>query len=566
MKEPHKIDDIFKKKLDDFQAAPPDNIWDNIKAGVNDSGIGSGIANTGSSFMNFTSIIITISILSVVIVGSIYLLSPDKNTGITYQPNNNKSNQKNIILNENNNDENINNNILSDDSEEKDFTKTSDQDEKTSDDNQNTYDATKEAIQNANNLNNSKKNKSDSKENTTKTKEKQKNRNLISMNVKTQKKSEIIIKNKLPVKSNKTSANDNIYTNENKKSDKKNIAEVNFDVASSLNKDESDVSKNSIAANENKNSIGVNDNQNIKKDTESINNKKDNSGPDSDNNSDNIAENPTENSKENPSENKKDSKAKDPTNNKGQRNVKTPKFDKNDKDKNYGNESDMYIGLNYMQEFWNDMLSESDNYSFGISIQKNFKNLVIQSGIGIGISEDKWVYNTSYKENSIVDYFEDVVSVNFDSLGNIIEWNTVEVAVWDSLNGIHIDNSNKKYTSFIIPLFIGYEFTHKNLIITPKAGILLSLQMNNSDKKNYYINDNATILQITDNSQSRNKSFLQYAVSIEGKYMLNNTIGFTLEPTLLYYPKTVYDNGSLSKKQYYSFGIKGGIVFKLNKL
>ncbi len=190
------------------------------------------------------------------------------------------------------------------------------------------------------------------------------------------------------------------------------------------------------------------------------------------------------------------------------------------------------------------------------------KDFYVQIGAGIGLSNDEGKFNIDYSQFDSIGYYYKVTGFIINPQTGAPIYKTEEENVYDTIFYNETKTSDNLYTYLRIPAFVGLQVhENKGFSVSLKAGGVYSVLINKKEPGTQYTNNNATWIQITDESQKRIQSNLQLSVGMGFAYQIRNKLSISAEPTYNYYINQVYVN-SLTSKTPWSIGLRTGIIFK----
>ncbi|MCF8368511.1 MAG: hypothetical protein K9G76_05665 [Bacteroidales bacterium] len=187
----------------------------------------------------------------------------------------------------------------------------------------------------------------------------------------------------------------------------------------------------------------------------------------------------------------------------------------------------------------------------------------IQAGLGYGITEDEGVFDINYAQYDSIGYYYKVSSFTINPNTGKPEYITEEEGLFDTITYNTIEKTKNYYSYVRIPVYIGINFrTYKRISIDLKGGLVYSVLVNENQKIAQFENDNATWVNITDNTRARIHSNLQLSAGIALNYQLSNSYYLSIEPVYNHYLQSIYQHRyQLNAPS--SFGIRLGLIIKL---
>ncbi|MCX6230228.1 MAG: hypothetical protein NTZ33_01675 [Bacteroidetes bacterium] len=202
---------------------------------------------------------------------------------------------------------------------------------------------------------------------------------------------------------------------------------------------------------------------------------------------------------------------------------------------------------------------------FGISLKYNYRKWIIQTGLNFSSFSDNFTYNSDQQLNQFKTYHY-VDSVIYNPQGNIIQYITHPVTINDSVLYQQLLSISRKYTMLNIPLVIGYQLNYGKFSVGLKAGVLCSVII--AEKESMKLPDNpaVSILKIYSTNNSVNKVNWGTILAAEFDYNFTKRLGFSTEPVLQYYFKSLYKEMDINSVSYsqkpYLLGVKFGLYYK----
>jgi hypothetical protein len=208
--------------------------------------------------------------------------------------------------------------------------------------------------------------------------------------------------------------------------------------------------------------------------------------------------------------------------------------------------------------------STSLDYGFQLLPRVTLGNWYLQSGIGLRIGNDEGKYVVNY--NKYLGSYEDVYEVTFDSTesGVIPTYHTQTVDVYDTVPYYSISDTKVRYTYLDIPLLFGHEWSFSRFSLSVHAGPSLSLLAGRSTPAADYPDERIRILSESPQIPARETINWQLMAGAGFNYRVSDNISFSLEPTFRYFLSGQYQDGELNTLQPYSFGIRAGLIYKIN--
>ncbi len=190
----------------------------------------------------------------------------------------------------------------------------------------------------------------------------------------------------------------------------------------------------------------------------------------------------------------------------------------------------------------------------------------IRSGISFSYSENSYDYHLYHTTYDKIGTYNDVYDVELDAYGNITNYLTEEVVVYDSVIHDLLTQTNNKYTYLQIPILYGQEFE-----LSPRwsysfnTGPLISFLIKEGKELDLDLNEYALTAAPIDYTPNRINTNLQYVIAVGLNYELAKNLSIYLEPRYKYFVSNLYDGNKHITKKPYSIGFKFGIFYKINK-
>jgi len=203
------------------------------------------------------------------------------------------------------------------------------------------------------------------------------------------------------------------------------------------------------------------------------------------------------------------------------------------------------------------------NQSAQISANYDYKNITIQSGIGLSFYNNEALSSVNYISCDSVGYYEKVTSfyVIMESGTPNVVFNTVPVNVYDSLYHSSYEFTRNNYRYLQIPLLIGYKMYYNRFSLTIRSGAGLGILNYKKEPGTPFNKKDAQLLSIEQHTPSLTKTYWQFLFSVGGGYQFTDNISIAVEPTFKYYLSPFYEQKDF-KRYPYSIGVKTGIYFR----
>jgi len=229
----------------------------------------------------------------------------------------------------------------------------------------------------------------------------------------------------------------------------------------------------------------------------------------------------------------------------------------------YGSKSNLIYGFNILPEL---ILPGSGkvNKSIGFEITGRyiFKDVFLETGLGINVSEDDGKFTIDYEQYDSIGYYYKVNSFTIDESGQPV-FNTGVEAVYDTVGYSEQKTKRNTYTYLYLPLSAGinlYQF--KKFSINLQAGVIYSLMVAKNEQESGYENENATSIDITNETPARLSSNWILKTSLGLHYQLTPKVSLNIEPHFKYYLIPVYEQ-IYNPKPTFGGGLRVGLYFNL---
>lgn len=191
------------------------------------------------------------------------------------------------------------------------------------------------------------------------------------------------------------------------------------------------------------------------------------------------------------------------------------------------------------------------------------KDAFIQLGAGYGISKNDGIFNVNYSQYDSLGFYEQVNSFSVDAATGLPIYHTTTEGVFDTVNYSTLETSGNRYSYFRIPVTAGLKFYElKRLSFFAEAGATYSVLVKEHEPGITFTNEQATSVEIIDNSPARVKSTFQLSAGLGLKYVLNHRFDLRLDAMYNYYWNSIMERQNQQKSPF-SISIKAGVQFKL---
>jgi len=212
-----------------------------------------------------------------------------------------------------------------------------------------------------------------------------------------------------------------------------------------------------------------------------------------------------------------------------------------------------------------DSIPNNQSYNFDLSVSYHFSNYYfIQTGLGISFSNDDGKYTIDYERYDYMGSYEDVYDVTFDTTlqGIIPIYHTKTVDVYDSVRHISISQTKNRYTYLQIPLLFGYNFSKNKMTYSVKGGPSLSVLLFDNIPDANLQDEHIKIIRINQKMPIRIQTNWQFLVNFGFNYRFSDKFSISMEPSLRYYIKSVYEKKYITTKHPFSVGLRTGVIYK----
>ena len=207
--------------------------------------------------------------------------------------------------------------------------------------------------------------------------------------------------------------------------------------------------------------------------------------------------------------------------------------------------------------------SREQNYIGGFAINYISSNYMLEGGFELSFSNDLGDYMVNMQTFDSTGYYNHVGSFTIDPENpDSIIFNTVPVAVMDSVEHKSLQQTQNQYTYLQFPFMIGYKAFQKGLFSAYiKAGPSFSVLLNRKEPTLNYYNPDATVQNVDNYTPTRTNTSIQILVSLCLHYQASENFGILIEPTYRYYLRSVYDAQGGELKNPFGIGIRGGMFY-----
>lgn len=193
----------------------------------------------------------------------------------------------------------------------------------------------------------------------------------------------------------------------------------------------------------------------------------------------------------------------------------------------------------------------------------NVNDWFIQFGAGVGLSEDNGTYRIDYAQYDSIGYYYEVTGFTIDPETGAPVYKTDVKDVYDTVLYNQTKTTDNLYTYLRFPVFGGLKVhENKRFSVCVKAGGTYSILINKNEPGTDFTNDNATWINISNETPERIQSNLQLSFAVGFSYQISNKLSINVEPVYNYYVNPVYERRFNSKSPW-SVGLRAGILFKL---
>ncbi|OQX79275.1 MAG: hypothetical protein B6D61_03875 [Bacteroidetes bacterium 4484_249] len=192
----------------------------------------------------------------------------------------------------------------------------------------------------------------------------------------------------------------------------------------------------------------------------------------------------------------------------------------------------------------------------------NVNDWCIEVGAGVGLSEDNGTYRIDYAQYDSIGYYYEVTGFTINPETGKPEYKTEIEGVYDTVLYNQTQTTDNLYTYLRFPVFGGLNVhENKNFSVCIKAGGIYSILINKNEPGTDFTNDNATWINISNETPERIQSHLQLSLAVGLHYRLSNKLSISAEPIYNYYVNPVYER-RYNLKSPWSVGLRAGILFK----
>lgn len=228
----------------------------------------------------------------------------------------------------------------------------------------------------------------------------------------------------------------------------------------------------------------------------------------------------------------------------------------------YGKKSNLIYGINIIPELIFPG-SGKVNKSIGLEITGRYmlNEVFLETGLGINVSEDDGKFTIDYTQYDSIGYYYKVNSFTIDESSGQPVFNTGVEAVYDTIGYAAQQTKRNTYTYLYLPLSAGvnlYQF--KRFSVNIQAGLIYSLMVAKNEQHSDYENENATSIDITNETPARITSNWLLKTSVGLQYQLTPKISLNIEPQFKYYIIPVYEQ-RYNPKPTFGGGLRMGLYF-----
>lgn len=228
----------------------------------------------------------------------------------------------------------------------------------------------------------------------------------------------------------------------------------------------------------------------------------------------------------------------------------------------YGKKSNLIYGINIIPELIFPG-SGKVNKSIGLEITGRYilNEVFLETGLGLNISEDDGKFAINYTQYDSIGFYYKVNSFTIDQSSGQPVFNTGVEAVYDTIGYAAQQTKRNTYTYLYLPLSAGvnlYQF--KRFSVNIQAGLIYSLIVAKNEQHSDYENENATSIDITNETPARITSNWLLKTSVGLQYQLTPKISLNIEPQFKYYIIPVYEQ-RYNPKPTFGGGLRMGLYF-----
>lgn len=224
----------------------------------------------------------------------------------------------------------------------------------------------------------------------------------------------------------------------------------------------------------------------------------------------------------------------------------------------------VHYGLESIKMNNNQLLSNNIDLSF------NFQNLnfILQSGVGIQLSQDVRNYYLEYMRNDYLATemrFDSVVFTQ-DSIGqvSVVPVNPYYTDVYDSIHHTHNASYFEKYYSIRIPVMIGYQKDFKKFGLFSKGGVFYSRVIYKQRTAIYEPDESSRMIKLDYSGNDRVSNQIEYVLAAGLVYRFNRNLQFSGEIMTKFFQNSLYDNPDYSNMNTWSIEGRVGLMYFIN--
>lgn len=243
---------------------------------------------------------------------------------------------------------------------------------------------------------------------------------------------------------------------------------------------------------------------------------------------------------------------------------------------NYLNDNELSLNLSLHPEvsyFDKNLFANSttNDFSINASIRYSTGDFFFETGISGTRVQQKNTYNNTTTTREVVDEYEVVDSVHFETVWDpeLNQYVTVPIfytsviTIYEYNTVTETQTLDDTYLYLQIPILIGLQKNFKKFTIEAKSGLTFSSLLFTSAKNNTYSNEDINIVLAEETliSPSRNQQYWSFIVGFGGSYHITDHIDLFVVPTYRYLLTPIYTGNYPSRKTPYAFGLQSGLRY-----
>lgn len=201
--------------------------------------------------------------------------------------------------------------------------------------------------------------------------------------------------------------------------------------------------------------------------------------------------------------------------------------------------------------------------NFDLSYITEGRSGFLQAGLGFGLSQSEGLFDIQYAQYDSIGFYEQVHTFYIDQGTGQPAFITSTEGVFDTVSYSTAQTSRNTYYYLRIPVTAGLKFYEfRRFSFYAEVGATYAALVNKNEPGINYNNDQATSIEIIDNSPARINSNIQLSMGLGLKYQLNSNFDLRIDGLYNYYWDTIRTRQNGDKSPF-SFGLKVGILYKL---